>query len=70
MDIEPELEQRVALVTFPALFVALGMIVGSYLFAEFSGVLNRTIEKWGERGELLLPQIMRFFAWQGVLTAV
>jgi hypothetical protein len=49
------------------------MIVGSYLFAEFSGVLNRTIEKWGERGELLLPQIMRiprgFFAWQGVLTA-
>jgi hypothetical protein len=39
---------------FDALFVALGMIVGSYL----------------ERGELLLPQIMRFFAWQGVLTAV
>jgi uncharacterized protein len=44
---------------FDAIFVALGMIVGSYLFAEFSGVLNRTVEKWGERGELLLPQIMR-----------
>ncbi len=43
---------------FDALVVALGLIAGSYLFAEFSGVLNRTVEKWGDRGELMLPQLL------------
>jgi uncharacterized protein len=33
-------------------------MVGSYLFAEFSGTFDRTINKWGARGELTLPEML------------
>ncbi len=35
-----------------------GLMVGSYLYAEMSGTLDRTINKWGDRGKLTLPDIV------------
>jgi uncharacterized protein len=43
---------------FDALAVMLGMLAGSYLFAEASGWIDRTVNRWGERGELTLPQLL------------
>ncbi len=43
---------------FDALAAMLGLIAGSYLFAELSGWLARTLTPWGERGELTLPQVV------------
>jgi len=34
-----------------------GLLVGSYLFAEFSGTFDRTIKTWGARGRLTLPEL-------------
>ena len=42
-----------------ALFGVLGLMAGSYLFAEFSGALGRTVQKWGDRGKLTLPGVLR-----------
>jgi uncharacterized membrane protein YedE/YeeE len=41
-----------------ALFVIGGMIAGSFLFAEASAWLGRTVEKWGDRGKLTLPDFV------------
>jgi hypothetical protein len=41
-----------------ALFVILGLVVGSYIFAEASDWLSRTIEKWGDRGKIILPDLL------------
>jgi len=35
-----------------------GLIVGSWLFAELSGWTKRTIEKWGDLGKVLLPDLL------------
>lgn len=35
-----------------------GLLLGSYLFAEFSGVFSRTINKWGDRGKITLPELV------------
>lgn len=40
-----------------ALFVVAGLVVGSYLFAEASDWLSRTVEKWGDRGKIILPDV-------------
>ena len=37
---------------FDALAGVLGLMVGSYLYAESSGLLGRTVLKWGDRGKL------------------
>ncbi len=37
----------------------IGLIAGSYLFAEMSGWLGRTVLKWGDRGKLTLPELFR-----------
>ncbi|MHB8955133.1 MAG: YeeE/YedE thiosulfate transporter family protein [Pirellulaceae bacterium] len=42
-----------------ALAGVLGLMVGSYLFAESSGWLEKSIMKWGNRGKLLLPELVR-----------
>ena len=42
-----------------ALFGIAGLIAGSYLFAELSEPLSRTVEKWGERGKLTIPDLLR-----------
>lgn len=41
-----------------ALFVIAGLVVGSYVFAEASDWLSRTIEKWGDRGRIILPDLL------------
>ena len=51
-------------------------MAGSYLFAETSGLLGKTLMKWGDRGKLMLPEIvgMRLatflMIWIPVLIAV
>jgi uncharacterized protein len=42
---------------FDALFGVLGLIAGSYLFAEASGLLERTVNKWGDRGKITLADL-------------
>ena len=44
---------------FDALAGVLGLMVGSYLYAESSGLLGRTVLKWGDRGKLMLPELVR-----------
>jgi uncharacterized protein len=41
-----------------ALFMMAGMIAGSFLFAMASAALARTVNQWGNRGELLLPELV------------
>ena len=36
-----------------------GLMAGSYLYAEASGALGKTVEKWGDRGKLMLPELVR-----------
>jgi hypothetical protein len=36
-----------------------GLIAGSWMFAELSGWTKRTIEKWGDLGKVLLPDLLR-----------
>ena len=36
----------------------LGLMAGSYLFAECSSWLGNTIVKWGDRGKLMLPELV------------
>jgi uncharacterized protein len=43
---------------FDAIFGVLGLIAGSYLFAEASGFLDRTINKWGDRGKITLAELV------------
>jgi uncharacterized membrane protein YedE/YeeE len=35
-----------------------GLMAGSYLYAEFSKQLSATVLKWGDRGRLMLPDLM------------
>ena len=35
-----------------------GLIAGSYLFAELSGWLKRTVETWGDKGKVMLPDLL------------
>jgi hypothetical protein len=44
---------------FDALAGILGLMAGSYLYAESSGLLGRTVMKWGDRGKLMLPELLR-----------
>ena len=43
---------------FDALGGVLGLMAGSYLYAESSGLLGRTVLKWGDRGKLMLPELV------------
>lgn len=44
--------------SWDALFGMAGLIAGSFIYAEFSGVLKNTIEKWGDRGKVLMPDVL------------
>jgi uncharacterized protein len=35
-----------------------GLVAGSYLFAEMSGWLKRTVETWGDMGKVMLPDLL------------
>ena len=43
---------------FDATAVLLGLVAGSYLFAEASGWLARTVNRWGDRGVLTLDRVL------------
>ena len=45
--------------SWDALFSMAGLIAGSWMFAELSGLTKRTIEKWGDFGKVLLPDLLR-----------
>ena len=44
--------------SWDVIFGMAGMIAGSYLFAELSGWLKRTVQTWGERGKVTLPELI------------
>jgi uncharacterized protein len=43
---------------YDALGGVLGLMAGSYLYAESSAALSRSVEKWGDRGKLTLPEMV------------
>jgi uncharacterized protein len=44
--------------SWDALFGMAGLVAGSYLFAEMSGWLKRTVETWGDMGKVMLPDLL------------
>lgn len=42
-----------------ALFGMAGLVVGSYVYAELSGWLKETGEKWGELGKVTIPDLVK-----------
>jgi len=44
---------------YDAWFAALGLLAGSYLYAEMSRMLNRTLGQWGDRGQLMVTDLVR-----------
>ncbi len=60
--------------SWDVIFGIVGLIAGSYLFAEMSGLLKRTVEKWGDKGKLMLPDLLHLprlpfaFAFAALLT--
>jgi uncharacterized membrane protein YedE/YeeE len=43
---------------FDAIAVLLGLMAGSYVFAEASAWLARTVNRWGDRGVLTLDRVL------------
>ena len=43
---------------YDAIFGVLGLIAGSYVFAEASGFLDQTVNKWGDRGKITLADLL------------
>lgn len=41
-----------------AIVGVLGLMAGSYIFAECSGWLGKSLMKWGDRGKLMLPELL------------
>lgn len=41
-----------------AILCIIGLVAGSYIYAEGSRYLKSTIEKWGEKGKLTLPSLL------------
>jgi uncharacterized protein len=50
-----------------AIAMILGLLAGSYLFALASAPLSRTVGKWGDRGKLVLPDVLHVPRWGVVL---
>ena len=44
--------------SWDALFGMAGLVAGSWLYAELSGTLKETVEKWGDLGKLTLPDLL------------
>jgi uncharacterized protein len=42
---------------YDAIAGIIGLLAGSYLYAESSSMLSRPVESWGDRGKLTLPEI-------------
>jgi uncharacterized membrane protein YedE/YeeE len=43
---------------YDAIAGVIGLMAGSYLYAEASGTMKGTIEAWGDRGSLTLPELL------------
>jgi uncharacterized protein len=43
---------------YDAIGGVLGLMAGSYIYAETSAALSRSVEKWGDRGKLTLPEMV------------
>jgi len=41
-----------------ALFGMAGLVAASWVFAEMSGFLKKTVDKWGAKGKILLPDLV------------
>ena len=44
--------------SYDGLFAMLGLVIGSFLYAESSKWLKATVETWGDKGRLLLPDLL------------
>lgn len=44
--------------SWDVLFGIAGLIAGSYVFAELSGCLKQTVETWGDKGKVMLPDLL------------
>jgi len=44
--------------SWDALFGMTGLVAGSWVFAELSAWTKRTVEKWGDLGKVLLPDLL------------
>lgn len=44
--------------SWDVLFGIAGLIAGSYVYAQLSGWLEQTVEKWGDKGKVLLPDLL------------
>ena len=44
--------------SWDAIFAMGGLVAGSWIFAELSAHLKRTVEKWGDLGNVLLPDLL------------
>ncbi|MEY3897354.1 MAG: hypothetical protein RLZZ214_2875 [Verrucomicrobiota bacterium] len=61
--------------SWDVIFGIAGLIAGSYLFAEMSAWLKRTVEIWGDKGKLMLPDLLHLprlpfaFGFAALLTA-
>jgi hypothetical protein len=45
--------------SWDVIFSMAGLVGGSWLYAELSGGLKQTVEKWGDLGKLTLPEVLR-----------
>lgn len=54
--------------SWDALFGMTGLIVGSWIFAELSGTLKKSVEKWGNLGKLTLADALHIPS--GALVAI
>ena len=43
---------------YDGLFAMAGLVVGSYVYAEASHRLKGSIEQWGDKGKLMLPEAL------------
>ncbi len=44
--------------SWDALFGMVGLVAGSWIFAEFSASLKKRVEKWGDLGKVFLPDLL------------
>ncbi len=54
--------------SWDALFGMAGLVAGSWVFAEASGALKESVQKWGDLGKVLLPDLLHLP--RGVFVAV
>ena len=44
--------------SYDGLFAMAGLMLGSFVYAEASKKLKATVEKWGDKGKLMLPEAL------------